>query len=109
VSIYEKRHLRKHRRLLPLQAGEFRAAEAMTPEQEKALPGELATPKIMLRRLRADVKRMVEPKPIPRENDDHDDASVLAEVHHADHKLKSLTGAGKRKPSAPVCRCGAPF
>jgi hypothetical protein len=23
VSIYEKRHLRKHRRLLPLQAGEF--------------------------------------------------------------------------------------
>jgi CDGSH-type Zn-finger protein len=53
---------------------------------------------------------MVEPKPIPRENDDHDDASVLAEVHHdADHKLKSLTGAGKRKPSAPVCRCGASF
>ncbi len=89
----------------------------MTPEQEKALhdaldrlAGELATPKIMLRRLRADVKRMVEPKPIPRENDDHDDASVLAEVHHdADHKLKSLTGAGKRKPSAPVCRCGASF
>jgi hypothetical protein len=27
VSIYEKRHLRKHCRLLPLQAGEFRAAE----------------------------------------------------------------------------------
>src|SRR5262249_42299538 len=27
VSIYEKRHLRKHRRLLPLQADEFRAAE----------------------------------------------------------------------------------
>jgi len=27
VSIYEKRHLRKHRRRLPLQAGEFRAAE----------------------------------------------------------------------------------
>jgi hypothetical protein len=88
VSIYAKRHLRKHRRLLPLQAGEFRAAEAMTPEQEKALhdaldrlAGELATPKIMLRRLRADVKRMVEPKPIPRKNDDHDDASVLAEVH----------------------------
>jgi len=74
----------------------------MPPEQEKALPGELATPKIMLRRLWADVKRMVEPKPIPRENDDHDDASVLAEVDHdADHKLKSLTGAGKRKPSAP--------
>jgi hypothetical protein len=44
------------------------------------------------------------------ENDDHDDASVLAEVHQdADHKLKSLTGAGKRKPSAPVCRCGASF
>jgi hypothetical protein len=38
----------------------------MTPEQEKALAGELAMPKIMLRRLRADVKRMVEPKPIPR-------------------------------------------
>ncbi len=27
VSIYEERHLRKHRRRLPLQAGEFRAAE----------------------------------------------------------------------------------
>jgi len=27
VSIYAKRHLRKHRRLLPLQEGEFRAAE----------------------------------------------------------------------------------
>jgi hypothetical protein len=37
VSIYEKRHLRKHRRLLPLQAGEFRSAEQLTPEQEKAL------------------------------------------------------------------------
>jgi hypothetical protein len=37
----------------------------MTPEQEKTLAGELATPKIMLRRLWADVKRMVEPKPIP--------------------------------------------
>jgi hypothetical protein len=40
----------------------------MTPEQEKAaldrLAGELATLKIMLRRLRAHVKRMVEPKPI---------------------------------------------
>jgi hypothetical protein len=31
----------------------------MTPEQEKTLAGELATPKIMLRRLWADVKRMV--------------------------------------------------
>jgi hypothetical protein len=36
VSIYAKRHLRKHRRLLPLQAGEFRGCRAaMTPEQEK--------------------------------------------------------------------------
>jgi hypothetical protein len=32
---------------------------------------QLATPKIMIRRLRADVKRMIEPKPIPRENDDY--------------------------------------
>jgi hypothetical protein len=44
----------------------------MTPEQEKALhDAQLTTPKSMLRRLRADVKRMVQPKPIPRKNDDY--------------------------------------
>jgi hypothetical protein len=61
VSIYEKRHLREHRRLLHLQADEISHCRAgMTAEQENALhdaldrlAGELATLKIMLRRLRA--------------------------------------------------------
>jgi len=54
VSIYEKRHLRKHRRLLHLQAGEFRAAEQRCRQNKKkrcttrltGLAGELATLKI---------------------------------------------------------------
>jgi len=37
VSIYEKRHLRKHRRLLPLQADEFRAAERPCRQNKKKL------------------------------------------------------------------------
>jgi len=37
VSIYEKRHLRKHRRLLPLQADEFRAAEHPSCQNKKKL------------------------------------------------------------------------
>jgi len=52
VSIYRNRNLRKHRRLLPLQAGEFRSAEQPWRQNRKsAWPArrELATLKIMLR------------------------------------------------------------
>jgi len=48
VSIYEKRHLRKHRRLLHLQAGEFRAAEQNGWLSQSLFQGRMMTMMMLL-------------------------------------------------------------
>jgi hypothetical protein len=66
---------------------------------------QLATPKIMIRRLRADVKRMIEPKPIPRENDDYSVMRLdIGDVADA----VATSREGHRKPRSGAARATPP-